>query len=259
MLSETPDPGTSEMTDGSPQLTLIGTVHRDPHGRQRLTSLLEQLQPDLLTLEMSPFALHYRQTRARPQRLRLERILERLADETGRPLQELLGLQVIRDIDHLLDLPYEYQAARAFADGSGNPLVLIDDSNISSRKLKRVEAELISYRNLQTLIALPAVESPPQPESYATAQNLLQGNLAPSIRRAFLNQRRGEEEVGPRDQAMAEQLRKLRDQDYSRQLVHIGGWVHLLDDPQGETLFSRLADLSPVRRLLHEPARIPRN
>jgi hypothetical protein len=241
------------MTDGHRQLTLIGTVHRDPQGHQHLFSLLEQLQPQLITLEMSPYALQYRLMRGRPQFLRLQRILERLARETGRSLQQLQSHQAVRDIYKLLKLPYEYQAAKAFADHAGIPLELIDDSEISSLKLKRVESGLITFRNLKILTSLPGTEQPPQPESYATAQNLLLGNPSATACLAFLQQRRGDEGVGPRDRVMAARIRQRKEQIAERPLVHIGGWVHLLEDPRGETLFSRLADLSPGRRLLVEP------
>jgi hypothetical protein len=247
------------MTDDLPQLTLIGTVHRDPHGRKRLTALLEKLQPELLTLEMSPFALQYRQTRGQPQRMRLERILQRLARETGCSLRRLQSHPAVRDIYSLLALPYEYQAARCFANRAGIALELLDDSKISSRKLERVESELITLRNLKILTSLPGAESLPQPESYATAQNLLGDPAAADVCRTFLNQRRGREGVGPRDLVMAERIRRLLEQTSARHLAHIGGWVHLLDDPLGETLFSRLADLAPCRRLLVEPAQALRN
>jgi len=239
------------MISNPPKLTLVGTVHRDQHGHQHLSTLLEQLQPHLLTLEMSPYALHYRQTRGRQQLLRLERILERLAAETGRPVQELKTCQAIRDIFKLLALPYEYCAARDFADRRGCRLELVDVAEVSALKLKRVETGLITYHNLKVLIALPEQEASQCQESYGTAQTLLLNDPAASICAAFLRQRRGTEGVGPRDRAMAEQIRRLL-QGGSGHLVHVGGWVHLLTDPLGETLFSRLGEYAPVRRLLVE-------
>jgi hypothetical protein len=38
-------------------------------------------------------------------------------------------------------------------------------------------------------------------------------------------------------------------------LAHIGGWVHLVDDPQGETLYSLIRDFQPERILLNNYAR----
>jgi len=240
------------MTASISQLILIGTVHRDPQGHQNLASLLEQLQPDLLTLEMSPFALEYRRSRGRRQMLRLERILQRLSAETGRPLQELKTCRAVIDIQVLLAMPYEYRATRKYADRHQCRLVLIDVSEVSAHKLRRVESELTTYHNLKTLVSLPDEGIPLHQESYATAQLLLQTAPGDAVCEAFLRRRRGPEGVGRRDQVMADQLRRLRNRHPGRRLVHVGGWVHLLEDPHEETLFSRLADLSPQRRLLVE-------
>jgi len=241
------------MNSNSPKLTLVGTVHRDPFGHQRLTTLLEQLQPDLLTVEMSRYALHYRNTRGQSLQLRLERILERLAADTDRPPEGLMTCQAVSDIHKLLEFPYEYRAAREYADRRCCRLELIDMANVSALKLKRVESGLISYRNLKILTALPEDNLSPRQESYRTAQSLLLDDPAASVCAAFLRQRRGPEGVGPRDRAMAEQIRRLLQGIPGRHLVHIGGWVHLLADPRGETLFSRLSEFSPHRRLLVEP------
>ena len=245
------------MTDSQPQLTLIGTVHRDPQGLQRLSALLERLQPNLLTLEMSPYALQYRQARGPTQLLRLERVLEQLATETGHSLLELRSCQAVVDIQNLLALPYEYRAARHYVDQHDCRLALIDMTEVSTRKLKRVESGLITYRNLKILTALPEVDAAQRQESYSTAQALLLNTSEAAVRSAYLQQRRGLEGIGPRDQHMAEQIRRLMHDDTCRHLVHVGGWVHLLEDPLGETLFSRLAEWSPARRLPIEPGSKP--
>jgi len=245
------------MTDSQPRLTLIGTVHRDTQGLQRLSALLERLQPDLLTLEMSSYALQYRQARGPSQLLRLERILERLATETGRSLQELQCCQAVADIRNLLALPYEYRATRDYAARCDCRLALIDMTEVSTLKLKRVESGLITYRNLKILTGLPEAAAAQRQESYATAQALLSNTPVAAVRSAFLQHRRGLEGIGPRDQLMAEQIRRLLQADTCRHLVHVGGWVHLLEDPQGETLFSRLAECSPTRRLPIEPGSNP--
>lgn len=242
------------MNSNLPKLTLVGTVHRDPLGHQRLSTLLEQLQPDLLTLEMSRYALHYRNIRGRAQLLRLERILERLAADIDRPLPELMTCQAVSDIYKLLALPYEYRAAREYADQRRCRLELIDLAKVSLLKLKRVESGLISYRNLKILTALSEDILSQRLETYRTAQSLLLDDPEASVCAAFLHQRRGTEGVGPRDRAMAEQIRRLLQGIPGRHLVHIGGWVHLLTDPRGETLFSRLGEFSPNRRLLVETA-----
>ena len=233
-----------------PRLTLIGTVHRDPRGPERLLSLLRRLHPDLLTLEMSEKGLAYRQGEGRRQLLRLDRILERL---TGELLIEPATLQAhpaVADIRTLLALPFEYQAAAAYAAEAGLPLHLIDRSDVSAAKLQRVERELVTYRNLKILVSLPAGAEKSDFEGYGRAHAMITHDPGETVRQAFLAGRRGEEGIGPRDRWMAAQIRRLLATRRGAHLVHVGGWVHLVEDARGETLFSLLADLAPQRLLL---------
>jgi hypothetical protein len=233
-----------------PILTLIGTVHRDPRGYERLSALLETLRPGRLTLEMSPAALLYRLTRAEQLSNRLKSILEVLAGEQGRSPGELEGHQTVAGIRTLLALPFEYRAAVDFAGRSGVPLALIDNSAVSTHKLRKVESELITYGNLRILVGLTPTAAEHKGEGYSTARRFLFGPFDPALSRAFLQGRRGGEGIGERDRDMAQGIRRRLNEAGNGHLAHIGGWVHLMEDPQGETLFSRLSDLQPRRFLL---------
>jgi hypothetical protein len=233
-----------------PDLTLIGTVHRDPRGYERLSALLETLRPGRLTLEMSPAALLYRRSRADLLSKRLETILNDLAAELGRSRSDLEEHPTVAGIRTLLDLPFEYRAAVDFADRSGASLALIDDSAISTDKLKKVESELITYCNLRVLVALPSTVSDHGNEGYHTAKQMIFDPFDPPVNLAYLQGRRGREGIGDRDRAMAEEIRRQLEGGARGHLAHIGGWVHLMEDPRGETLFSRLNDLQPRRLLL---------
>ena len=231
-------------------LVLVGTVHRDRQGEARLQELLARLAPDELTLEMSPTSLHFRRQRSRFHLQRLERLLERLAKETGRELTALQRHRAVADIRNLLALPFEYRAAADYARRSGIPLTLVDQREVAAQKLARIESELITYRNLRILVGLPEKDAPCSDEGYETARALLFGHPPESVCRDYLARRRGREGVGPRDRHMALQIRRRLAGGKPRCLVHVGGWVHLLEDPAGETLFSLLADLGPRRQLL---------
>lgn len=231
-------------------LTLIGTVHRDPRGEERLLAHLRRLRPDLVTLEMSEKAFVYRQGNARLQLLRLERILVKLAGELGVDVRELEGHPAVCDIRTLLGFPFEYQAASAYAAEAAIPLHLIDLSEISVIKLKKVESDLITYRNIRVLVSLPPRNENTGYEGYETARALIAKDPGEAVRRAFLEGRRGEEGIGGRDRWMARQIRLLLEVRRTSHLVHIGGWVHMIEDERGETLYSLLRDLNPVRELL---------
>jgi pheromone shutdown protein TraB len=235
-----------------PVLTLIGTVHRDPRGTERLLSLLRRLHPDLLTLEMSEKALAYRQGEARRQLRRLDRILARLAREQRVEPATLQAHPAVADIGTLLALPFEYQATAAYAAAAAVPLHLIDRSDVSAAKLRRVESELITYSNLRILVTLPGGAEKSDDEGYGRAHAIISRDPGEAVRQAFLDGRRGVEGIGPRDRWMAGQLRRLLAAQRGAHLVHVGGWVHLIEDARGETLFSLLADLAPHRLLLGE-------
>jgi len=232
------------------KLTLIGTVHRDPRGAERLLTALGRLRPDLVTLEMSTKAFDYRKGEARRQLLRLEGILARLAEETGRPLAELLSHPAIADIRALLDFPFEYRATAEYAAETGIPVRLIDLCDVSAAKLRRVETSLITYRNLRVLVKLPLAQEKNGWEGYELARAMIGRDPGAAVRQAFLERRRGAEGIGPRDRWMAEQIEGLLADGRIGHLVHIGGWVHMVGDERGETLFSLLERFVPVRELL---------
>jgi len=239
------------MNDDVKAPILIGTVHRDREGETKLQRLLEEIGPEIITLEMSAYACRYRQAQGSAQLLRLDRILHRLSRETERSEEELAAHPTVIDIRTLLALPFEYRAASLYAQGRDIPLHLIDLSNVSAVKLRRVETELITYKNLKILTALPENHRPAaEEEGYATARALIFGGCRSEVRQSYLERRRGDEGVGPRDAWMATELRRRVETSRGRRVVHIGGWIHLLEDEKRETLYSRLEDLHPVRMLL---------
>jgi hypothetical protein len=199
---------------------------------------------------MSPLALSYRRIEGRSQRLRLERILDRLAAESGRRREWLWNHPAIEDIRSLLSLPFEYQAASEYAEEAGISMALIDLSEISAIKLKKVESDLITYPNIKILVNLPETECPPPAESARMARAMVLSDPGKAVRGDFLKKRRGLEGIGPRDRNMAREIRCRLDARPEHHLVHIGGWVHMVEDEQGETLYSLLADIKPRLRLL---------
>ncbi|MBU1743207.1 MAG: hypothetical protein KKC37_16860, partial [Proteobacteria bacterium] len=54
-------------------LTLVGVVHLDPEGEAKLAGLLQDLRPDLISLQISPFAIRWRRARAPELAARLAR------------------------------------------------------------------------------------------------------------------------------------------------------------------------------------------
>ena len=232
-------------------LTLVGTVHRDSQGEKRLDCLLAQLSPRVITLELSEESLRFRRDRGKIHLRKLERILESIAADRGISVAQLEEHPAVAQIRQLLGYPFEYRAASTYARCHNVPLLLIDRSDVAMRKVAQIERELITLRNLKTLTALPVESSGEPGEGYEVARALLGAETAASLRHAFLAGKRGAEGIGPRDLFMATAIRRYLGTSPEQHLLHIGGWVHLVeDDIAGETLFSRLADLLPQRLLL---------
>lgn len=238
---------TSALTSPASSLTLIGTVHHDPRSAAPLAALLAQLRPDLLTVEISPDVVAYRQTHGVLLLRKLGMIVDRLRRPSASPvfIVDHPGIAAIRN---LLGLPYEFSVACAYAEEKGVVVQAIDESESSLAKLRPVEERLISLQHLKRIAASPPEVPPDNAHRYELARQLLESSDA-RLRSAFLQGCRGEEGIGPRDRHLAAKIRALA-QDQPGHLVHIGGWVHLLDDPGGETLYSLLSDLHPQRILL---------
>ncbi|MDZ4184678.1 MAG: hypothetical protein U1D97_06830 [Desulfuromonadales bacterium] len=230
-------------------LTLIGTVHHDPRSAARLAALLAQLQPDRITVEISPDVVLYRQTHGVLLLRKLGMIVERLA---GAPAStpRLAEHPDIKTIRTLLGLPYEFRVACTYARKRGIQVQAIDQADSSLAKLRPVEERLVSMRHLKKIISSPKGAPADNAHRYVLARQLLATPDA-QLLSDFLQGCRGEEGIGPRDRHLSEKIRSLV-QSQPGHLVHIGGWVHLLDDPAGETLYSLLADLQP-RRILLDP------
>jgi hypothetical protein len=215
------------MNDGSmmPEILLVGTVHRDPEGYGKLLSILDEEDPDLLTLEMSPYAVWFRREKRVALRRRLSHILEELAREAPpRPYRDPFSHSAIRNILAIIEFPYEYEAASTFSRSRDIPFHCIDRSDYSRERISRIERELITKKNLRMLIRLgPDDVCRRISQEYFLASMAIDGDLGSTY---CIQDRR---ELSMRDRFMARRIRGLLDVWRCRKLVHIGGWKHLLN------------------------------
>jgi hypothetical protein len=229
------------MSKQIPSLIMVGTVHRDPKGYPKLLQLLEREQPALITVEVSPYGRNFRSQQSAALRITLRENLAAIQKEEGRPLREIISQNAILEIFFLLQDPYEWRAAKAYADLYGIVPRDIDLSCYSEDKLSHL-SELISVENLRTLLRIPFPDLSKQVESeYSRAQFLF--FHPPSTRSPI-------QEVGEREACMAEKIRRFAQQGNGKKILHIGGWEHLIAFSQGKSLFGLLRDLQPRRILL---------
>jgi hypothetical protein len=223
-------------------LILVGTVHGDPRGLARAAKLLRHLVPDLVTVEISPFSLRYRRRHADAWQRQLAAALAQL------PQAAALHL-AIRRLTAQIALPFEVRAARDYARLSNTPWRPLDLGSVSRRHLPRYGPELLSPANLQALLATPDGAL----HDFVAGQfRRARQALAQPPRRPVSS---GVPETLRRERYLARRLRSLARRH--RQVVHLGGWEHLVDWRDSPGLWRHLADLTPRRLLLDEADGLP--
>jgi hypothetical protein len=206
---------------------------------------LEREQPALVTVEVSPYGRTFRAQQAAALRTTLRENLWRIKKEEGRPMREIISQSAILGIFFLLKEPYEWQAAKAYADRYGIFLKGIDLSCFSKDKLSHL-SELLSVENLRTLLRIPFPDLSTQVESeYSRARFLF---FHPSSTWSPTH------EVKIREAHMAKKIRSFVQRAKGKKIMHVGGWEHLIEFSQGKSLFNLLQDLRPQRILLSSMA-----
>jgi hypothetical protein len=204
------------------------------------------LQPDLITVEISPFSVRYRLRQEKRWQRLLHRALEDLAaSERGHPAIQRLTAQVA--------LPFEFRVARDYSRSYGIPWRPLDLGAPARRHLPRYAGELLSPENLQALLATAGVSM----EEFVVGE----------FRRARLAYQRSPwrltthsaPETLRRERVLAKRLRRLAQN--GRRVVHLGGWEHLVPWRDLSGLRGLLADLQPQTLLLgdDDPLSVEKN
>lgn len=220
-------------------LVLVGVVHRDPDGYERLSGLLESLKPEVVTVELSPLGLIWREGKGQ-ELLGLLDSMVRGPSFGSRPRGHLEFLR------EGLRVPFEFTASLAYSKRNGVPLHLLDLNWVSWQNLPLYESEVLTEENLMLLGELPS--DPVRvvvARAYLRAARCLARGLGGLEREATMWQ----DVTGrQRERLLACRLGRLVKRH--GQVAHIGGWVHLMHDQEGLSLASLLRDLNPRRVLL---------
>jgi hypothetical protein len=112
------------------EIVLIGTVHRDPNGHDKLFSICQKENPDYVTLEMSPFAVQFRRERRLALKAKVYSILNDLAREIpAAPYPDPSSHPAVGCIFTAIDFPYEYRVASLFSRSRHVPFQCIASRN----------------------------------------------------------------------------------------------------------------------------------
>lgn len=218
-------------------LILIGTVHGDPRGYERVGRLLRWLRPDTVTVEISRFSLRYRRVwEEKWQRLLREALKELPPEASGHP--------AIRRVAAQIALPFEYRAARDYCRGHQAKCLPLDLGGLSRRHLPAYSRELLSPANLLTLAEEP--------------QDSLEEAVAREFRRARSSLTRdhwrlplpGSPETRRRELFVSRRLQRLVARGC--RVAHLGGWEHLVPWRDSDGLRAWLEEEKPYIILADE-------
>jgi len=192
----------------------------------------------VVTVEISPFSVRYRERAAGGWRRRLKEALRTLPPEAAAQV-------AVARAAAQASLPFEYRVARDWSRAHQVPVKLLDTGEVARRHLPRYQEELLSPDNLRLLWET----GPSGTLEEFVAQEFHQARRAQAgkLRRLPGLSDNGD---GKRERLWARRLRRLVARN--QKVVHLGGWEHLVPWVEGEGLFHLLADLQPVVMLLEE-------
>src|SRR3989344_9483243 len=198
------------------KVTLIGTFHYDPRGRQRLTRLLDHLEPNIVTIESNPKTAN-----------RVKRIAARIDSLSWYDILEL-GIYAMKGMDPnqvrstLRIEGYEYFAARDYCSKIGSPLVFADPllEAFLDKNKERISSEV------SKIIKMTEADLRKAGEEFYGKPIVVSGDIV--------------DDFAKRDEATE---RIIRSQN--GHVVHISGLTHMYGNY--ENLFQKLRDLSPQR------------
>ncbi len=217
------------MNLSSSGLHLLGTVHSDPAGFRRTSEFLVQYAPDLIFVELSPFALSYRKRHSHTLLQSLFRNLRNASAKTHVEYSSAIRHCQVASIVRQISLPFEYRAAKAFSARVGVPVIPVDYSRFSRQWIQTWE-EMIEEENLKQLLQTEptCMQSDHQ---YDVAARWIRGE---EVR--VQNSLSDAESWQRREEHIAEKINKVLVSIHPERPLCIAGWWHLVSGAKIRTL-----------------------
>ncbi len=209
-----------------PGLTFVGTSHIDPDGYEALLGRLSDIRPDVVLLEVSWFSVLFRRTVAR--------LLLKMLHGNIRAL----GITASHEINNIilyLEMPYEYRAARNYRERTGARVHCIDIPHFSFLRLARAY-RVVTKKNLLLLAALPGDRARQEKQLAKKIFSSKERHLADMI----LSRVSKDRLAVLREQKLVKKVSRFLRKYDGRRVAYVGGWEHMIEDPQKRTLYSML-------------------
>ena len=206
------------------EILFCGISHGDPHCREKILAFLGEYQPEIILLEVSPFALLFRLTLGRVYLALLRRRISRLGPSSPAGLENLI---------RYLSLPREYRAVQEHCRKTRCRYRLVDSSLFSLLHLRKAH-KILSWENLR--MHREFREDPFQQERTMARRILQDGDDL--LRKIKLDAFRRDDLLQRRERILIRRVGNELRRNPGKRLCYIGGWEHLMEDAEGCTLYS---------------------
>jgi len=199
------------------RLVMLGTIHRDREGSDHLARWLDNLRPEVITLEFSLYGMMFRRTHRETMRAKVDALvaeMERRGERVSRSALEAL-------YDYI-EFPYEYTLTSQYAEEVGIPLHLLDPGVFSYVKLQKMD-ELLDPENIRTWFREEESDDHTVQKERVLARMFFEDGT-----KTFSYN----DEMLVRDRYIKDRLLLLMRQHQGKRILHVCGWQHL-SDPRG--------------------------
>lgn len=210
---------------------LVGTNHSDLNGKRRLELLLDHLLPDVLCVEGNEATPAIRKIYA-------ERLAEACSSQPA----------LARYLRHRTE-SYEVSVCRDYAKNKSIPLFYLDPP-YTEHNLTQINDIIKKCASKEVSLPVPTEEQHQiMVEFFYSLIDMcfVIGETPPHIRDWLLSPLPNET-TGERDDYFEKIIRPLAMPE--KRVVCVMGAAHLIDDPEGRTLYERIKDLSPKRTIV---------
>jgi hypothetical protein len=224
-----------------PEIILVGVVHGDPEGYDKLTKFFHRVRPRVISVEISEFSWRYRRRRMTRWQRQFQLNMEFLAKEQCHHL-------ALQKVAAQIAYPFEVRAAEDYARKHGVAWQAVDISSVAREHLPRYGAELLQEDNLRNLVLTPDGDWGEQVrQQYQRARRaLVKGRGSWHSTWAGVKS----PQTSMREKVLAHRVARVAKQWL--QVVHVGGWEHLVISGPWKTMADFLAVWRPQRVLLDD-------
>jgi hypothetical protein len=224
-----------------PEIILVGVVHGDPEGYDKLIKFFHRVRPRVISVEISKYSWRYRRNQKAQWQQRFQHSRQYL------PLQQRHHL-ALHKLAAQIALPFEARAAEGYAQQHGVSWQAVDINAIAREHLPRYDEELLSPDNLRKLALTPdAAWGEYIRLEYRRARLVLQTGRSSVM---VMTTGAVPPQAGMREKVLAHRVDRLAKQWL--RVVHVGGWEHLIRSGPRKTMADFLAVWRPQGLLLDE-------